>query len=99
VEQVASSYQAFFGTSENAVKTPVWIAVSVYVLVAIVKKRLALSANLYEILQILSLTMFERTPLRSATSALRSPAHVIGRHQPVESLRITLGHDWDKNKR
>ena len=55
--------KAFFGTSENAVKTQVWVAVSVYVLVAIVKKRLALSASLYEILQILSLTMFERIPL------------------------------------
>jgi hypothetical protein len=55
--------KAFFGTSENAVKSQVWIAVSVYVLVAIVKKRLDISASLYEILQILSLTMFERTPL------------------------------------
>jgi hypothetical protein len=55
--------KAFFGTSENAVKSQVWIAVSVYVLVAIVKKRLGISASLYEILQILSLTMFERTPL------------------------------------
>jgi len=55
--------KAFFGTSENAVKTQIWVAVSVYVLVAIVKKRLALSASLYEILQILSLTMFERIPL------------------------------------
>jgi hypothetical protein len=53
----------FFGTSENAVKTQIWIAVSVYVLVAIVKKRLNLSASLYEMLQILSLTMFERFPL------------------------------------
>src|SRR6266571_4171174 len=53
----------FFGTSENAVKTQIWIAVSVYVLVAIVKKRLNLSASLYEMLQILSLTMFERIPL------------------------------------
>jgi len=53
----------FFGTSENAVKTQVWIAVSVYLLVAIVKKRLNLSASLYEMLQILSLTMFERIPL------------------------------------
>src|SRR5487761_2319552 len=52
--------KAFFGTTENAVKTQIWIAVSVYVLVAIVKKRLQLSASLYEILQILSLTMFER---------------------------------------
>jgi hypothetical protein len=55
--------KAFFGTSENAVKAQLWIAVSVYVLVAIVKKRLHLTASLYEILQILSLTMFERTPL------------------------------------
>ena len=55
--------KAFFGTSENAVKTQIWIAVSVYVLVAIVKKRLKLEASLYELLQILSLTMFERTPL------------------------------------
>jgi len=55
--------KAFFGNSENAVKSQIWIAVSVYVLVAIVKKRLYLSASLYQILQILSLTMFERTPL------------------------------------
>lgn len=55
--------KAFFGTSENAVKSQIWIAVSVYVLVAIVRKRLNLSASLYELLQILSLTMFERTPL------------------------------------
>jgi hypothetical protein len=55
--------KAFFGTSENAVKTQIWIADSVYVLVAIVKKRLNLSASLYEILQILSLTLFERIPM------------------------------------
>jgi hypothetical protein len=55
--------KSFFGTSENAVKTQVWIAVSVYVLVAIVRKRLRIDASLYETLQILSLTMFETTPL------------------------------------
>jgi hypothetical protein len=55
--------KAFFGTSENAVKTQIWIALSVYVLVAIIKKRLALPRTLYETLQILSLTLFERTPL------------------------------------
>ena len=55
--------KAFYGTSENAVKSQIWIAISVYVLVAIVRKRLSLSASLYEILQILSLTMFERTTL------------------------------------
>jgi hypothetical protein len=55
--------KSFFGTSENAVKTQVWIAISVYVLVAIVRKRLALNVSLYETLQILSLTLFETTPL------------------------------------
>ena len=55
--------KAFFGTSENAVKIQIWIAVSVYVLVAIVKKRLNLSASLYEILQMLSLTLYERIPM------------------------------------
>ena len=55
--------KAFFGTSENAVKTQIWIAVCTYVLIAIVKKRLKLSHSLYEILQILSLTMFETTPI------------------------------------
>jgi IS4 transposase len=54
--------KAFFGTSENAVKTQVWIAIAVYVLVAIVKKRLGSEASLYTILQILSLTLFEKTP-------------------------------------
>lgn len=52
--------KAFFGTTENAVKTQIWIAISVYVLIAIVKKRLDLSASLFELLQILSLTVFER---------------------------------------
>jgi hypothetical protein len=55
--------KAFFGNSENAVKSQIWIAVSVYVLVAIVKKRHKLPGSLYQILQILSLTVFERTPL------------------------------------
>jgi len=55
--------KSFFGTTENAVKTQIWIAVSVYVLVAIVKKRLHLKASLYTILQILSVTIFEKIPL------------------------------------
>ena len=53
----------FFGTSINSVKTQIWIAVSVYVLVAIIKQRLGLGLSLYTILQILSLTLFEKTPL------------------------------------
>jgi hypothetical protein len=55
--------KAFFGTNESAVKTQIWIAISVYVLVAIAKKRLGVEASLYTILQILSLTLFEKIPL------------------------------------
>ena len=55
--------KAFYGTSENAVRTQIWIAVSIYVLIAIIKKRLNLELPLYTILQILSLTAFEKTPL------------------------------------
>ena len=58
--------KAFYGTSENAVKTQIWIAVSIYVLVAIVRKRLGLEASLYQILQILSVTLFEKTPILRA---------------------------------
>ena len=58
----------FFGTTENAVKTQIWIAISVYVLVAIVKKRLQLDASLYTLLQIFSLTLFEKMPILQALS-------------------------------
>ncbi len=58
--------KAFYGTSENAVKTQIWIAVSVYVLVAIVRKRLALETSLYQILQIFSVNLFEKTPVLQA---------------------------------
>jgi IS4 transposase len=64
--------KAFYGTSENAVKTQIWVAVSVYVLVAIVRKRLALRASLYQILQILSVTLFEKTPILQALQASNS---------------------------
>ena len=60
--------KAFYGTSDNAVKTQVWIAISVYVLVAIVKKELRIDRSLYEILQILSLTLFEKMPILQALS-------------------------------
>ena len=58
--------KSFYGTSENAVKTQIWIAISVYVLVAIVRKRLGLEASLYQILQILSVTLFEKVPILQA---------------------------------
>jgi hypothetical protein len=62
--------KAFYGTSVNAVKTQVWIAISVYVLVAIVKKRLRLPQSLYTILQVLSVTLFEKTPIYQALAQL-----------------------------
>jgi hypothetical protein len=62
--------KTFYGTSENAVKAQIWIAVSVYVLVAIMKKRLKIEASLYTILQVLSVTIFERMPLLQALTDL-----------------------------
>ncbi|RLC36909.1 IS4 family transposase, partial [candidate division Kazan bacterium] len=60
--------KVFYGTSENAVRTQIWIAVSVYVLVTILKKQLGLEQSLYTILQILSLTLFEKTPILQVLS-------------------------------
>lgn len=77
--------KAFFGTSENAVKSQIWIAVSAYVLVAIVKKRLHLTASLYEILQILSLTMFEKIPLDQLLAQTMS-----NEIQPVSDNQLIL---------
>ena len=67
--------KAFYGTSENAVKTQIWIAVSVYVLVAIVRKRLELEASLYQILQILSVSLFEKTPILCALQTIDEDAN------------------------
>ena len=64
--------KAFYGVSENAVKTQIWIAVSVYVLVAIVRKRLGIKASLYQLLQIFSMTLFEKTPILRALQQLDS---------------------------
>jgi len=58
-----------YGTRENAVKAQIWIALSVYVLVAIVRKRLGLESSVYQILQILSVTLFEKTPILQALDA------------------------------
>ena len=69
--------KAFFGLSENAVKTQIWIAVSVYVFVAIVRKRLGLNASLYQILQILSLSLFEKMPLLQALQSSDSQTDLL----------------------
>jgi hypothetical protein len=63
--------KAFYGTTENAVKTQIWIAIAVYVLVAIVKKQMHLDLSLYTILQILSVTLFEKTPILEALSTVQ----------------------------
>ena len=69
--------KAFYGTGENAVKTQIWIAVSVYVLVAIVRKRLGLQTSLYQILQILSVTLFEKTPILQALQPSDSQENIL----------------------
>ena len=61
--------KSFYGTSENAVKTQIWIAISIYVLVAIMKKRLNIDLSLYTILQILSISLFEKMPILQALTA------------------------------
>ena len=77
--------KAFFGTSENAVKTQIWIAVSVYVLVAIVRKQLGLEVSLYQILQVLSVTLFEKTPILQALQASDSQEEL-----PVNANQLIL---------
>ena len=68
--------KAFYGTNANAVKTQIWIAVSVYVLVAIAKKRLGIDKTLYQILQVLSVTLFEKEPILQVLEASDS-GHVL----------------------
>jgi hypothetical protein len=77
--------KAFFGTSENAVKTQIWIAVCTYVLVAIVRKRLKLEASMHEILQILSLSLFEKTPLDQLLTL-----SVTGLREPIFANQLNL---------
>lgn len=79
--------KAFFGTSPNAVKTQIWIAVSVYVLIAIVRKRLNTSVSLYELLQVLSVTLFEQTALERVFAP--PPMHTF--HDPADNQLIFDG--------
>lgn len=75
--------KAFFGHSENAVKTQIWIAISVYVMVAIVKKRLHLAPSPYTILQVLGLTLFEKMPIKQALSGVTE--------DELDSISNTMG--------
>lgn len=76
--------KSFYGTSENAVKSQIWIAVSVYVLIAIIKKRLGIKENLYTILQVLSITVFEKTPLIQAVTGSAYRSEKTFRCYPIE---------------
>ena len=84
--------KTFFGTSENAVKSQVWIAVSVYVLVAIIKNRLGIDASLHTILQILSLTAFERIPLNQLLTMTAHKNDLLPSHKQLNLFDKTLGH-------
>jgi hypothetical protein len=83
--------KAFFGTTENAVKTQIWTAIATYVLIAIVKKRLNLDNSLYEILRVLDLNMFETTPISTLLGKLQD-GPVSGKDPIQQTLFPTLGH-------
>jgi IS4 transposase len=80
--------KSFYGTSENAVKTQVWIAVSIYVLVAIIKKRLNLKPSLYTILQVLSLSLFEKTSMLQALTTSKLMIQNIEDHNQLQLLNL-----------
>ena len=84
--------KSFYGTTENAVKTQIWIAVAVYVLVAIIRKRLGIDASLYTILQVLSVTLFEKTPLSSVLSNEDIPAVETDDPNQLNLFDYLLGH-------
>ena len=82
----------FYGTSENAVKTQIWIAISVYVLVAIVKKKLNLKASLYTLLQILSVTLFEKMSLQQALAANHYRTEGVESDNQLDLFDFLTGH-------
>ena len=80
--------KSFFGTSENAVKTQIWIAVAAYVLVAILKKRLKIDLTLYTILQVLSITLFEKMPILQALTAGSYRTQITSYHNQLKLFDI-----------
>jgi len=74
----------FYGTSENAVKTQIWIAVSVYVLIAVVKKQLGLEASLHTLMQVISVTIFEKMPIRTALSSEMSQCNTATKNNQLK---------------
>jgi len=84
--------KSFFGVTENAVKSQIWIAISVYVLIAIIKKRLKLKSGLYTILQILSLSLFEKTPLDQLLTKIENKPENDKNSKQLNLFDLTLGH-------
>ena len=84
--------KSFFGVTENAVKSQIWIAISVYVLIAIIKKRLKLEPGLYTILQILSLSLFEKTPLDQLLTNSENKREETDNPKQLNLFDLTLGH-------
>jgi len=84
--------KTFYGTSENAVKAQIWIAVSVYLLVAIMKKRLKIEASLYTTLQVLSVTIFERVPLLQVLTKDQYTPEIVDNCKQLLLFNYTLGH-------
>ena len=80
--------KAFYGTSENSLKTQVWIAITTYLLVAILKKRLALDASLYQILQVLSVNLFEKTPILRAFQRTTSQPEIFEPRNQLTLLNL-----------
>jgi len=91
LDQTAPAHQGFLRHLGERVKTQAWVALSVYVLVAIVKKQLGLDLSLYKILQILSVTVFERTPILEGFSNFSERDHRCRTLHPVESIRLLMG--------
>jgi hypothetical protein len=83
--------KSFYGTTENAVKTQVWIAISTYVLIAIMKKRLNMQHSLYEILRVLDLNMFEIVPIADLLGQIPNESQ-LGDFPVQQDLFQTLGH-------
>ena len=92
MDQATLKNQIIFWLSENAVKTQIWIAISVYVLVAIIKKRLNLEKELYTILQILSLSLFEKTPLDQLLKNIDCNSEHAENPKQLNLFDLTLGH-------
>ena len=83
--------KSFYGTSENAVKTQIWIAVSTYVLIAMIRKRLKVETSLYQILQILSLTLLEKTPINKGFFEHSSEIEQVANCNQFEFIRFITG--------